>query len=160
MSCLGTRESTSSGRPVWGYRRDTLRTLISFLRSLLRRNPPLVGTRSTGRPRTYSADSGYVYEYSFAGFRRIRRGSESYVEYVFDVSGARQTPSAVSVLLAEQRLPEWTGTLRELTASERYGIAKLCLKRALDRFPDPKSLEAQVFPNREEISAVAETLDL
>jgi hypothetical protein len=101
-----------------------------------------------------------VYEYSFAGFRRIRRGSEPYIEYVFDVSGSRERPTAVSVLLAEERLGEWTGTRREMTASERYGISKLCLKRALDRFPEPKAVQTQIIPGREEIAEVSEVLDL
>jgi hypothetical protein len=151
---------TPSSAQPWAPARDNLLPLIGFLRTILRRDPPLVRTRSTGRPRTYSADSGYVYQYSFAGFRRIKRGGEGYIEYVFEVTGARETPSAVSVLLAEGRLPEWTGTQRELTASERYGIAKLCLKRALDSFPDPKSLKPQVLPDKMDIEEVAATLDL
>ena len=41
---------------------------------------------------------------------------------------------AIAILLPETRLTEWAGRDRELTASERYGMAKLTLKRALDRF--------------------------
>ena len=140
--------------------RDNLLPLLGFLRTILRRDPPLVRTRSTGRPRTYSADSGYVYQYWFAGFRPVKRAGEGYIEYVFEVTGARESPSAVSVLLAEGRLPAWTGTQRELTASERYGIAKLCLKRALDSFPDPKTLSPQVVPSKSDVEEVAATLDL
>ena len=44
------------------------------------RAAPDLHPRSTGRTRTYSAESGYVYEYSFAGFRRIRRSGELHVE--------------------------------------------------------------------------------
>ena len=134
--------------------------MLDLLRKLLGRDPPLSGTRSTGRPRTYSADSGYVYQYAFAGLRRVRRHGEGYIEYVFDVTGGRGQPSRVAILLAEARLPEWTGTNREVTASERYGIAKVCLKRALDRFPDPGSMEAQVVPGQAEILEIAEALDL
>jgi hypothetical protein len=134
--------------------------VLDLLRKLLRRDPPLINTRSTGRPRTYSADSGYVYQYAFAGFRRVWRDGEHYVEYVFQVTGGRGEPSPVAVLLAERRLPEWSGRDRELTASERYGIAKVCLKRALDRFPDPASMESRVVPGQAEIAEIAETLDL
>ena len=134
--------------------------LIGLLKRLFRRDPPLIRTRSTGRPRTYSADSGYVYQYAFSGFRRIRRSGENYIEYVFDVSGGREPAVAVSVLLAETRLAEWSGVGRELTASERYGVAKLAMKAELDRSADPKSLVLQVMPGQEEVRDIAETLDL
>jgi hypothetical protein len=101
-----------------------------------------------------------VYEYSFAGFRRVRRTGERYIEYVFSVTGGRGDPVSVTILLAEDRLAEWSGKGRELTASERYGVAKLSLKRALDRFPDPKSMQTRVIPDRTEVFEIAETLDL
>jgi hypothetical protein len=134
--------------------------LLNLWRRLFRREPPLESTYSTGRPRTYSADSGYVYEYSFAGFRRLRRGGDDYVEYVFDVTGGRVERSAVAILLPERRLREWAARDRDLTASERYGIAKLTLKRALDRFPDPRSLHSEVVPDRTEVCEIADLLDL
>jgi hypothetical protein len=82
------------------------------------------------------------------------------IQYVFRVTGARSLPVDVAVHLPEQRLPEWTGTRRELTASERYGIAKLSLKNALDRAPQPSALTNEVFPDEGEIAGIAETLDL
>lgn len=117
-------------------------------------------TRGTGRPRSYTADSGCVYHYTFAGFRRIARNGEPYVEYVFNVAVDDQQPSSIAVLLAERRLREWTGKQRDLSASERYGMAKVCLKRALDRFSDRESVEDKVVPGRAEIAEVAETLGL
>jgi hypothetical protein len=101
-----------------------------------------------------------VYEYSFTGFRRIRRGGDPHVEYVFEVTGARVRKSAIAILLPESRLREWAGRDRDLTASERYGMAKLTLKRALDRFPDPRSLQAEIIPDQGEVSAIADVLDL
>jgi hypothetical protein len=141
-------------------RRGTLRVLLNFWRNLFRHEPPLEGTYSTGRPRTYSADSGYVYEYSFTGFRRTRRGHDQYTEYVFDVTGGRLERVAVAILLPQDQLREWTARDRDLTASERFGIAKLTLKRALDRFPNPRSLQAEVIPDRAEVSEIADILDL
>jgi hypothetical protein len=134
--------------------------LFTFWRRLFPRESPLTATRSTGRPRTYSADSGYVYEYWFAGFRRVRRSGDVFVEYVFEVSGGRTARSALSILLPERRLREWVERDRDLTASERYGIAKLTLKRALDRFPDPRSLTSEVVPERGEVREIADILDL
>ena len=134
--------------------------LSTFWQKLFRREPPLQRTHNAGRARTYSADSGYVYEYSFAGFRRVRRGEDEYVEYVFDVTGARMERSPVAILLPAARLREWAARDRDLTASERYAIARITLKRALDRFPDPRSLQREVFPDGTEVGDIADMLDL
>jgi hypothetical protein len=134
--------------------------VLDFWRSLFRREVPLSGGPGSGRPRTWSAESGYVYEYQFAGLRRVRQGSESVIEYVFEVSGGRGPKTPLSVILREERLAAWTGRARELTASERYGIAKICLKRALDRFPAPDAMQRELHPDAAELREIADTLDL
>ena len=132
-----------------------LRGVFERLRQLLSRQPPLVRGTGSARPRTYSADSGYVYEYSFAGFR----SSGDVYEYVFTVSGGRAPGRTVQVMLPAEAA-EWTGRDRELSASERYGLAKVCLKNAMDRAAGPAVLEAVIRPGREEIAEVADLLDL
>ena len=132
-----------------------LRGVFERLRRLFRRESPLVRGTGSARPRTYSADSGYVYEYSFAGFR----SAGGVYEYVFTVSGGRGPGRRVQVVLPASAA-EWTGRNRELTASERYGLAKVCLKNAMDRAAGPDVLEAEVRPGREEIAEVADLLDL
>lgn len=133
--------------------------LLNFWRSLFRREVPLTSGPGTGRIRTWSAESGYVYEYRFAGFRRLG-GPETLIEYVFQVTGGRRPEVPVSVLLPEDSLSGWTGRERVLTASERYAIAKICMKRALDRFPTPDSLEAEIRPDAYEVREIADMLDL
>lgn len=132
-----------------------LRGVFDSLRRLFRRQSALQLGTGSGRPRTYSADSGYVYEYSFAGFRAAGRA----YEYVFTVTGGRAPARPVRVLLPEA-VTEWAGRDRELTVSERYGIAKVCLKNAMDRAAGPDALEAEVRPGSEEIAEVADLLDL
>ena len=130
--------------------------MFDFLQRFVRREPELKRGPGSERPKTYSADSGYVYEYSFAGFRR----SGGSIEYVFSVTGGRTAAVRVRVVLPEAEVREWTGRDRDLTASERYGIAKVCLKHALDRAPNPQSVAREVAPAREEIAEVADLLDL
>jgi hypothetical protein len=89
---------------------------------------PLTG----GRPRlkTYSAESGYVYQYTFAG----QRAKESGTEYVFEVSRDRNSRFRASILVADAVTRSWQETHgRELISGERYAIAKLALQRFLDR---------------------------
>jgi hypothetical protein len=125
------------------------------LQRLFRRKPALVRGIGSARPRTYSADSGYVYEYSFSGFR----SAGGAYEYVFNVSGGRSPSRAVQVVLPEA-VHDWTGRGRELTASERYGVAKVCLKNAMDRASAPDVLETAIRPGRDEVAEVADLLDL
>jgi len=89
---------------------------------------PLTG----GRPRlkTYSAESGYVYQYTFAG----QRTRESGTEYVFEVSRDRSCRFRASIFVANAVTRSWQETHgRELISGERYAIAKLALQRFLDR---------------------------
>jgi hypothetical protein len=96
-----------------------------------------------------------VYEYSFTGFRALRGAWE----YVFAVTAARAPVRTVQVLIPET-VSQWAGRGRDLTASERYGIAKVCLKNAMDRAAGPDALEPQVHPNRQEVAEIADLLDL
>ena len=134
--------------------------MLRFLRQLLRRQEPLTQGPYSGRPRSWTADSGYVYEYAFAGFRRVREHSEAVVEYQFRVTFGKPESVTIAVFLPEQRLPEWTGTGRELSASERYAMAKLCLKAEFDRAESPAQLRQALYPGEDEIVEIARTLDL
>ena len=123
---------------------------------MFRREPVLQRGTGSQRPKTYSAESGYVYAYSFAGFRHV----PGRYEYVFSVSGGREPSVRMRISLPQVEIQEWAGRDRELTASERYGIAKVCLKRILDRAETPKILPAEVTPSRDEVREVADVLDL
>lgn len=134
--------------------------LESLWNKLVRREPPLVRVPSSGRPRTYSAESGYVYQYSFIGFRRVDSRADARFEYVFELSTGRMPPVGLNVILKDVLLRESIAAERELTASERYGVAKLALKRALDAFDHPSALEPTLIPGVEELHAIGEVLDL
>ena len=82
------------------------------------------------------------------------------MEYQFRVTHGKPESITIAVFLPEQRLPEWTGTGRELSASERYGMAKLCLKAEFDRAESPAQLRQKLNPAADEIEQIAKTLDL
>lgn len=133
---------------------------MSFLRKLFGGEEPLSGGSASRRQKTYSAESGYVYLYSFAGFRETSRGGEQSYEYVFDVSPNRREWFAVSVLLGRTVLDAWCSTHRELTASERFAIAKIALRRAFDGHDNPGDLRAGVRLTANEMDAIVDTLGL
>jgi len=106
-----------------------------------RKSPPLAGAPPVRRQKTYSAASGYVYQYYYQGHRPARGG----VEYAFDVSADRKTSFAVFVLVTDEALNTWERAhRRDLVANERYAIAKMALFQAFDDRPDPAGMRAPI----------------
>lgn len=116
---------------------------------------PLQGAPAVRRLKSYSAATGFVYQYVYEGFRR----RDSDVEYVFAVTADRATYQRTPVRLADGVLQAWAGAHRPLAGAEPFALAKLSLLAALDaRAPDDLGLP--VTPSLDEIAAHAATLDL
>jgi len=91
------------------------------------------------RLKTYTGQTGYVYQYYFVGKRPALEGDAEApsTEYIFDVSADRKTTFAVSIFLQPQALAEWADTRgRNLSEPEQYAAAKLRLMQAFDEIPD------------------------
>jgi hypothetical protein len=132
-----------------------------FDRWLSRKPQPLTGVPAIRRQKTYSGQSGYVYQYYFEGHRPYKRERDNGTEYVFDVSGDRKTSTPVSVLLSSAALEEWEGKHgRTLHASERYAIAKLALFQAFDERPNPAAMSADVRVRAADVEAILITLGI
>src|ERR1700674_5336219 len=107
------------------------RTIFVF-RSLFSKKPAaLTGAPAVRRLKTYSAQSGYVYQYFYEGHRSS--SPERATEYVFNVSPDRKTSFFVSVFVSEGAMESWQDQSgRTLSAAERYAIAKMALFQAFD----------------------------
>jgi hypothetical protein len=116
---------------------------------------PLKGAPAVRRLKSYSASSGYVYQYVYEGCRR--RGAAT--EYVFAISAGRDSYHRIPVLLEDAVLAAWAAAHRPLAGAEPYALAKLALLAALDE-RSPEDLASAVIPGVDEISAHAATLDL
>ena len=87
------------------------------------------------RLKTYTAETGYVYQYYFVGKRRALEGAAS--EFIFDVSSDRKLRFSVSILVPDESLNSWQATHgRPLVDAEIYAAAKMQLTRAFDEFED------------------------
>jgi hypothetical protein len=87
------------------------------------------------RMKTYTADTGYVYQYYFVGRREALAADPEApaTEFIFDVTGDRKTTFAVSVFVKQEALERWAGGHgRGLTGAEQYGAAKMRLFRGFD----------------------------
>lgn len=118
---------------------------------LFRRKPKrstvveLTGAPVKPRVKTYSAETGFVYQYVYRGQRHPGQQSE----YVFSVTRDRKSWHPVSIVFRDALVGEWqAGQTRELLSTERYAIAKLTLFQFFDEAesfdgpPAPLSIES------------------
>jgi hypothetical protein len=127
---------------------------------LFRKAPaPLSGAPAVRRQKTYSAQSGYVYQYFYEGHRpAVARGG---TEYVFDVSSDRKTSAHVSVVVSDEALESWQRERgRKLSSSEQYAIAKMALFQAFDERENPDAVREAVHVDAGHVRAFLETLDI
>jgi hypothetical protein len=116
---------------------------------------PLAGAPTRARMKTYSAESGYVYQYVYRGYRAT---GPSDTEYVFSVTSDRQTWRLICVILDQATVDQWSsGAGRTLLPVERYAIAKLAL---FDSFDDTRSADAaeSLRPSAEDITRYLDSL--
>jgi hypothetical protein len=144
---------------------DVLLNAISpyiVFRSLFsKKSAPLTGTPAVRRLKTYSAESGYVYQYYYEGHRDFRSGGESGVEFVFSVSADRKNWHATSVLVSGAAIRGWEESHgRELSSTERYAVAKIALFQAFDERPAPAQMKDEVRVRNADVEGIIETLGL
>ena len=120
---------------------------------------PLTGAPAVRRQKTYSAQSGYVYQYFYEGQRPS--SPDPGTEYVFDVSSDRKTSAPISVFVGAEAVAAWEKeTRRALSHTERYAVAKMALFQAFDERPTPEGLRVAVHVSADLLRAILENLDI
>ena len=110
-----------------------------FQRYFARRPPPLKGKRPVARVKNYTAASGYVYEYTYEGYREDALART----HVFRVSSDRASWFDLEVRVPFASLEAWERLHdRSLNEAERYAAAKLSLFAAFDERDGPAALRA------------------
>jgi hypothetical protein len=111
----------------------------------------LQGSPVRPRRKTYSAETGYVYQYVYRGWRRSPGGDA--IEHVFHASREPTLTSLIQVRLMETAIAQCEQRLgRTLLNAERYAIAKMTLFRAFDETVDFARLSEAIVPNGEQMS--------
>jgi hypothetical protein len=111
------------------------------------------------RLKTYTAETGYVYQYYFVGKREALPDAPEApaTEYIFDITPDRKTMFAVSIFVRREALAAWAaGHGRPLTDSEQYAAAKMRLFQALDEIENLRSSSRRLPV---EAGNIAELLD-
>ena len=130
-------------------------------RNLFTKRPvPLTGAPTVRRLKTYSAQSGYVYQYFYEGQRSWQAGKESGTEFVFTVSADRKTSQQLSVVVPASALVDWEREhARTLTANERYAVSKMALFQAFDDRA-PERMKEAVLVRAADVSGILDGLGL
>jgi len=132
-----------------------------FEKLFSRKETPLTGAPPVRRLKTYSAQSGYVYQYCYEGQRPFRQAGESGTEFVFSLSADRKSWRHSKVRLSDSAVAAWeTAHARELSPTERYAVAKMALFQAFDERETPALMKDDVRVRNADIEAIAETLGL
>ena len=100
-------------------------------------NPVMPRPEAAHRVKSYSAATGYVYQYYFYEVEKTNRGPAEGTEYVFMVSVDRKHVFPVRILVIKAALEQWGGrTGREFSGTEEYAVAKMRLFQAFDEIED------------------------
>jgi len=131
-----------------------------MLRDFFTKKPvPLTGAPPIRRLKTYSAQSGYVYQYFYEGQRPLR--GDAGTEFVFTVTADRKNSHPVSVLVPADSLQPWQQAhTRELSSTERYAIAKMALFQAFDERATPDLMKHEVRVRSADVTHILDTLGL
>lgn len=129
--------------------------------NLFKKKPAsLTGTPAIRRMKTYSAQTGYVYQYYYEGHRPFRASGEDGEDFVFQISADRKDWNPIAVRVPGSAIRPWEEThSRELSSTERYAVAKMALFQAFDERP-PAQMKNEVNVRPADLQAILETLDL
>ncbi len=89
------------------------------------------------RIKSYSAATGFVYQYYFYEVRAARRGLAAGSEYVYMISVDRKAAFPLAIFVRRDAVREWgRKASREMTGTEEYAVAKMRLFQAFDEAED------------------------
>lgn len=109
------------------------------------------------RVKSYTGQTGYVYQYYFVG----NRPANDATEYLFDVTSDRKLMFEVSILVRADAVAAWAATHgRGLSGTEQYAAAKMRLFLAFDEIPNLKLDGTHLEVTPENIDEVLSPLDL
>ena len=115
------------------------------------------------RLKTYTAETGLVYQYYFVGSRPALPDDPfaPAVEFIFDVSSDRKQTFAVSIFLLDKAVFEWEGKHgRDLADVEHFAASKMMLLRAFDSFDNMMKRGRRLLIGTEELEQLLAQLGL
>jgi hypothetical protein len=114
------------------------------------------------RIKSYSAPTGYVYQYHFEEIRPGQRhGGREGSEYVYIVSRDRKQSFPLSIFLPQAAREGWERAHgRALTGTETYAAAKMRLFRAFDELEDLEGERLKIELTPQSLEELLAELDI
>lgn len=115
------------------------------------------------RIKTYSAATGYVYQYQFQDVHPLpaKTPADAGNEYIYYVSADRKTMFPIRILVHRAALEAWSKQNdRTLTGTEEYALAKMRLFQALDDEEDFATKRPDLSVDQSNVADLISRLDL
>ena len=113
------------------------------------------------RVKSYSAATGYVYQYYFYEVEKVRRGGIEGTEYVYMVSVDRKKVFPVKIFVVKDALDKWSArTGQKLTGTEEYAVAKMRLFQAFDEIEGLETKTPELLVDDTNLENLLSQLDL
>jgi hypothetical protein len=113
------------------------------------------------RVKSYSAATGFVYQYYFYEVERKQRGPAAGTEYVYMVSADRKKAFPLRIFVRHDAVEEWARKNgRPLSGTEEYAVAKMRLFQALDEIENLETHSADLFVDQSNLDSLLSQLDL
>jgi len=113
------------------------------------------------RVKSYSAASGYVYQYQFHDFKPGERDRVPGNEYVYYVSSNRKTMFRIRIFVRRDAIEHWSKQAgRTLTGAEEYAVAKMRLFQAFDEFEEIRATQPELSVDDSNLEQLIERLHL
>jgi hypothetical protein len=122
---------------------------------------PATKPETVRRIKSYSAASGYVYQYQFQDVHPAAQDARVGNEYVYYVSADRKTMFPVRIFVHHSALDTWSAQSgRALTGTEEYAIAKMRLFQAFDDVEDFATSRPSLAVDDSNLAQLLARLDL
>jgi hypothetical protein len=113
------------------------------------------------RVKSYSAASGYVYQYYFYEVDKARRGPSLGTEYVYMVSIDRKKVFPVKIFVVKDALEKWSARSgQQLTGTEEYAVAKMRLFQAFDEIEELAAKTPELLVDDTNLDNLLSQLDI
>ena len=124
-------------------------------------NPCMPRPEAAHRVKSYSAATGYVYQYYFYEVEKSKRGAEAGTEYVYMASVDRKHVFPVRIFVTKDGLEKWSArTGRQFTGTEEYAVAKMRLFQAFDEVEDFSAKTLDLRVDESNLESLLSQLDL
>jgi hypothetical protein len=124
-------------------------------------NPAMARPETVRRIKSYSAATGYVYQYYFFEVQKGRRGLAAGTEYVYMISVDRQTVFPLRIFVSRGAVEKWGQQAgREMSGTEEYAVAKMRLFQAFDEVEDLATARPDLVVDESNLEALLARLDL